>query len=97
MGEAKKRRELGLADHGPIEAQHRELMNVLAGAIDEALNGKDCKPEDKRVGFFLTVFNFGEDGGRFNYISNAERLDVRATLKDVLARIEARMMPEGQA
>lgn len=82
------------ADHGPIEARHRELMNAVAASLDEVFNGPGCKPGDKEVGFFLTVFNFDEPEGRFNYISNADKLDVRAMLKDVLARIEGRLAAE---
>ena len=83
------------ADQGEIEERHRAAMNALAAAIDDLFNGADCKPEDKKVGFFLTCWNFGEEGGRFNYISNAEKLDVRAMLKDVIARIEGRMVLPG--
>lgn len=42
----------------------------------------------------LTAFNFNDQAGRFNYISNADKLDVRAMLKDVIARIEGRMANE---
>jgi hypothetical protein len=85
------------ADHGPISAEHHALMNSLAHGLDEIFNGKDCPADKKRVGFFLTVFNLDESEGRFNYISNADKLDVRVMLKDVLARIEARLSPEGTA
>jgi hypothetical protein len=78
------------ADHGPIEPAFHAQMNALAGVLDEMFNGEGCKPEDKKVGFFLTTFNF-DAPGRFNYISNADKLDVRAMLKDVVARIEGRM------
>lgn len=74
---------------GPIEAKHHETMNVLAHAIDDIFNGVGCAPENKRVGFFLTAFNFNEPG-RFNYISNADPLDVKAMLRDVLSRLEER-------
>jgi hypothetical protein len=71
-------------------------MNELAHGLDEIFNGPNCRPEDKKVGFFLTTFNF-DAPGRFNYISNADKVDVRAMLKDIIARIEARMMPPGRA
>lgn len=79
------------ADHGPIAEEHRALMNAVAAGLDDVFNGKDCPPDKKKVGFFLTVFNFDDDHGRFNYISNADKLDVRAMLTDVLARIEGRL------
>mgnify|MGYP003440266156 CR=1 FL=1 len=79
------------ANHGPIEARHIELMNAVAKGLDDVFNGKDCPKGEKKVGFFLTVFNFDDEAGRFNYISNADKLDVRAMLTDVLARIEGRL------
>lgn len=78
------------ADLGPIEPSHHDQMNTLAIVLDEILNGVDCPVDLKAVGFFLTVFPFNEQG-RFNYISNADKIDVRAMLKDVMARIEGRM------
>lgn len=84
------------ADHGPIEPEFHALMNHLAKALDDMFNGEGCPPEKKRVGFFLTTFRFDEPG-RFNYISNADKLDVRAMLKDITARIEARMSEAGHA
>ncbi len=83
------------SDHGPIEAKYRQQMNGLAEALDELFNGERCRPEDRKTGFFLTVFPFGEPG-RFNYISNADKIDVRAMLKDIIARIEGRMMDDAR-
>ncbi len=84
------------ADPGPIEDRYRDQMRALGQVLDEILNGEDCKLEDKKTGFFLTVFAFGEPS-RFNYISNADKLDVRAMLKEITARIEARMARETRA
>lgn len=84
------------ADHGPIQAGQIARMNNLARVLDEIFNGPDCAPEDKKIWFFLTTFAFN-DPGRFNYISNADKIDVRAALKDIVARIEGRMMPPGNA
>ena len=77
----------------PIDPKYRESMNILAGFIDDYLNGPDCPTDKKEVGFFLTIFPFKEEG-RFNYISNADKLDVRAMLKEITARIEGRLMKE---
>ena len=85
------------ADPGPIEAAQHDLMNALAHGLDEAFNGPNCKAADKKVWFFLTCGNFDEPAGRFNYISNADKMDVRVVLKDVLARIEGRLTEEGKA
>jgi hypothetical protein len=78
------------AEHGPIDPAFHAEMNALAGALDTMFNGKDCKAEDKKIGFFLTTFEM-DAPGRFNYISNADKIDVRAMLKEIVARIEGRM------
>jgi hypothetical protein len=80
------------AEHGPIDPRLHELMNTLAHVLDVTLNGEDCPAEKKSVGFFLTTFNMNDpDPGRFNYISNADKRDVRAMLSEILARIEGRL------
>lgn len=86
----------GGAAHGPIDPTQTELMNGLARTLDEIFNGVGTKEEDKKVGFFLTTFNF-DAPGRFNYISNANKLDVRAMLREIGARIDARLSTEGRA
>lgn len=85
------------ADHGPIAPEHVLIMNEIARALDDLLNGDHCKAEDKKVWFFLACGNFNDPADRFNYISNADKLDVRATLKDVLARLEGRLGEAGSA
>jgi hypothetical protein len=70
----------------PIEPQHRSMMNTVAHVLDEAFNG-DAKGKDRKVGFCLLVFNFGDEG-RCNYISNAERIDMITLLKEQLKRFE---------
>lgn len=84
------------ADHGPIQPELHDFMNSLAGALDDMFNGEDTKKEDRRIGFFLAAFYFNAPG-RFNYISNSDKLDVRAMLKEITARIEARLSAEGNA
>lgn len=80
------------AEHGPIDPQLHELMNKLAHVLDVTFNGEDCPAEKKQVGFFLTTFNMNDpEPGRFNYISNADKRDVRAMLVEILARIEGRL------
>lgn len=88
-------------DDGPIEPKYHHLMNALAEGLDAILNGKDCKPSDKEVGFVLIMFNINDGPtpkeGRFNYISNSERCDVLATMKEVIARNEGRyQQPKGK-
>jgi hypothetical protein len=73
----------------PIEPQFQRLMNTLAVVLDETFNG-EVKGAKRTVGFVLLSFNFG-DKGRVNYISNADRDDVIATMKAFIARAEGRM------
>lgn len=66
-------------------------MNALGRAIDEIFNGKDVPPEKKEWGFALLVFRFGQgDDHRSNYLSNANREDMIATMKEFIARAEGR-------
>lgn len=77
----------------PIQAQHHAKMNDLAKAIDTFFNG-DAQP--KRIGFCLLMAEFGKiDGGRVNYISNADRADMIAMVKEWLARAESRYHEQG--
>ena len=71
----------------PIELKYRDMLNQLARGIDVILNGKD----QKSIGFILMVFPFDGHEGRCNYVSNAQRKDVVALLKEQLARFEERL------
>lgn len=76
----------------PIEPAQHALMNELARKLDQFFNGKDRGP-DRQWGFVLLSFRFGEqEGGRINYISNAEREDMIVGLKELLARFEGRLI-----
>ena len=70
----------------PIEAEFRELMNRLAEMLDNFFN---ADPKFPKVGFTLLTFNFG-DNAKVNYISNADRADMLATMKAFIARAEGR-------
>lgn len=91
------------AQSGPIQEKYHAQMNALATALDEMLNGEGgakARPSDKRVGFFLAVFDMEHPGpapGRFNYISNSDKTDVRAMMIEIEARISARLQAEGNA
>lgn len=79
-------------DHKEISPAFHALMNALAEGLDDMFNPAPAPglPRGKRkVGFFLTCFEF-DAPGRFNYISNAEKLYVKTMLQDIVARIEAR-------
>lgn len=67
----------------------REYLNVLAEAIDTALNGPD--PTKPQFGFALLVGEFGKfEGGMVNYVSNGDRETMTAMLREYLARVEGR-------
>lgn len=77
----------------PIQSQYRDMMNGLAGGIDEVLNGQ-TRP--KKVAFVLLMAEFGKiDDGRVNYISNADRADCIAMMKEWIARAEGRYVEDG--
>jgi len=89
----------------PIEPEYREQMKTLAKILDEMFNGPYANPqehgiEDKRTtGFVLLVFPFGEEAeGRCNFISNgANRQDLVALFKEMIARFEGQPEMEGHA
>ena len=77
----------GLGD-APIEDNYRRKMNALARTLDEWFNG-DAKGKDRKVGFVLMLWEFGDPPGRCNCISNAtNRAEVVTLLKEQLARFE---------
>lgn len=95
MGESKRRRdferqslEQRLGD-APVEAEYQVKMEAIARAIDEFFN-PETKGNDRKVGFVLMVFPFGEGSqGRCNYMSNgADRRDIAALMKEMIARFE---------
>lgn len=77
----------------PIQQQYRGFMNDIARALDEGFNGT-TRP--KKIGFVLLMAEFGQiDGGRVNYISNGDRTDMIAMMKEWLARAEGRYSDTG--
>jgi hypothetical protein len=68
------------------------LMDELATAIDEALNGPGTPAEAKQNGFALVVFKFREDRtdrvGGVNYVANCDRAGMRDMLKGLVERLE---------
>jgi len=82
---------------GPIESKHFKMMNAVAEALDITFNGRAGGP-DREIGFVLMVFPYGENIGRCNYISNgADRKDVVALMKEMIARFEGQPEVEGHA
>ena len=74
----------------PVQEHLRRAMNILGGMIDNAINPDGVK----RNGFALLAFPFGQpdDEHWANYISitNANREDMLATMKEFIARAEGR-------
>jgi hypothetical protein len=63
-------------------------MQGLARGIDEIFNGLK-KGADRKVGFVLLVFPYGDETGRCNYISNgADRTDIVRMMKEQIKRFE---------
>jgi hypothetical protein len=82
---------------GPIEDAYRQRMNELAAALDEVFNG-ELRGANRRTGFVLLVFPFGDDTGRCNYISNgAARADIVTMMKEQIKRFEGQAEMEGKA
>lgn len=77
----------------PIEDRFYEQMNAIANALDDIFN-PDWRSRGRATGFVLLVFPFNEHKGRANYISNADRKDMVAMLKEQLAYFEG--MPSGE-
>jgi hypothetical protein len=82
----------------PIEEAYHAEMIAIAGALDQMFNG-DAKAPDKKTGFVLLVFPFGdEEGGRTNFISNgADRRDIVVLFKEMIARFEGQPETSGRA
>lgn len=76
----------------PIDHKYHETMISLAGAIDSVLNANG----KRRVAFALLVTEFGMiEDGRVNYISNANRADMIAMMREWLAQAEGAVLAEG--
>lgn len=84
----------------PIEPRLHETMNAIARGLDETLNG-DAKGAERKNGFVLMVYPFGNlanGDARCNYISNgADRKDVVALMKEMIARFEGQPELKGRA
>lgn len=70
--------------HEPIEDAHRERMNKLGAHLTGMFPG---------MGFCLLVFPFGDNDGRMNYISNAERDDMVTALEEFIAKHKLNAAP----
>jgi len=77
----------------------REINDQLQPELEETMQNLASVLADllKPYGFALFVFEFGENA-LFNYVSNAQREDMVATMKDFIAAHEGRALeaPETQ-
>ena len=81
----------------PIEPQYVEMMQAMAGALDEMFNGK-AKGNDRKTGFVLLVFPFNNHEGRANFISNgADRKDIVTLFREMIQRFEGQPEMKGRA
>lgn len=81
----------------PVQAEYHEKMVAVTGAIDEFFNGK-AKGQDRKTGFVLMVFPFGDTSGRCNYMSNgADRKDIVILMREMIARFEGQPEISGSA
>ena len=77
---------MAIEKEGPIEENMRKVMNDIGRLIGGAI-----KQSGDNYGFTLLVFKFGQgDDHIVNYISNANREDMLATMKEFIARAEGR-------
>jgi hypothetical protein len=96
MGEAKNRlRQIG--EQHPIQEQYRQSMRAVAATLDMTFNG-NATGKNRGTGFVLLVFPFESSEGRCNYISNgADRKDIIALMKEMIAGFEGQSRQEGNA
>lgn len=71
-----------------MSQDHKDLYNAIAGGLDDILNGP-VRP--RRLAFVVLVAEIGKiDNGKVNYVSNANKQDILAMMKEYIARAEGR-------
>jgi hypothetical protein len=81
----------------PIEEKYQKSKVAVAKALDQVFND-DVSGAQRKVGFVLLVFEFGEAEGRCNYISNgADRKDIVTLMKEQIKRFEGQPDVSGRA
>lgn len=63
-------------------------MRKLSKILDGILNGSGQK---KKIGFALLTFDLETDSGMINYISNAQRNDMRKALAELQLKWETEL------
>lgn len=81
----------------PVQTEYRQQMEAVSRAIDGIFNG-NARGDDRKVGFVLLVFPFGDDPGRCNFMSNgADRRDIVVLFREMIARFEGQPEASGTA
>lgn len=81
----------------PIEDAYRETMTMVVRSLDQLFNGQ-VGGKDRKTGFVLLVFPFGDGEGRCNYASNgADRKDIVTMMKEQIKRFEGQPDGKGRA
>jgi hypothetical protein len=81
----------------PVEEQHHAKMTTVVQLLDTIFNGK-IGGRDRKIGFVVMVFPYGDAGGRCNYMSNgADRRRVATLMKEMVARFEGQPEMTGRA
>lgn len=79
----------------PIDDRYQAAMTRVAEALDRQFNPVVGQ---RKVGFVLLISEFGKiEGGRVNYISNGDRADMIAMMKEYIARAEGRYVAPEEA
>jgi hypothetical protein len=85
--EAARREGRALGD-APVDEEYHAQMVAVVHTIDELFNGH-AGGSDRKTGFVLLVFPFGDTTGRCNFMSNgADRRDIVTLFKEMIARFE---------
>jgi len=80
--------------HDLIHSDTHQLMNAIAVSLDDGFNPSGTH----KVAFVLLTANFGDiEGGRVNYVSNGNREDIIAMMKETVARFEGRYSDQAGA
>lgn len=81
----------------PVEEKYRQQMEAVATVVDEFFNG-EAHGAERKIGFVLLVFPFGDEPGRCNFLSNgADRKDIVTLFREMIARFEGQPEISGKA
>ena len=82
----------------PVEEEYRRSLTAIAHGLDEILNPDKETTGERKTGFVVMLFPYGDHSGRCNYISNgADRRDVVILMKEMIARFEGQPEIKGRA